>query len=50
MTTTTAPAIDQPTFIITEEIHVDASIETTFESLLAHLGRLNETPDGSPWR
>ena len=48
MTTTTAPAIDQPTFIITEEIHVDASIETTFESLLAHLGRLNETPDGKP--
>ena len=48
MTTTTAPAIDQPTFIITEEIHVDASIETTFASLLAHLGRLNETPDGRP--
>jgi hypothetical protein len=48
MTTTTAPAIDQPTFIITEEIHVDASIETTFASLLAHLGRLNETPDGKP--
>ena len=48
MTTTTAPAIDQPTFIISEEIHVDASIETTFASLLAHLGRLNETPDGKP--
>ena len=48
MTTTTAPAIDQPTFIISEEIHVDASIGTTFASLLAQLGRLNETPDGKP--
>ena len=33
MTTTTAQAIDQPTFIITEEIFVEASIETTFASL-----------------
>ena len=47
MTTTTAQAIE-PTFIITEEIRVDASMETTFNSLVAHLGRLNETPDGRP--
>ena len=46
--TTTAQAIDQPTFIITEEIFVQASIETTFASLVAQLGRLNETPDGKP--
>jgi hypothetical protein len=46
--TTTAQAVDQPTFTITEEILVRASLETTFGSLLAHLGRLNETPDGRP--
>jgi len=46
--TTTAQAVDQPTFIITEEILVRASMETTFASLLAQLGRLNETPDGKP--
>jgi hypothetical protein len=46
--TTTLQAVDQPTFTITEEIHVRASIETTFNSLLAQLGRLNETPDGKP--
>lgn len=46
--TTTVQAVDQPTFTITEEILVRASIETTFGSLLAHLGRLNETPDGRP--
>jgi uncharacterized protein YndB with AHSA1/START domain len=47
MTTTTAQAIE-PTFTITDEIRVDASMETTFNSLVAHLGRLNETPDGRP--
>ena len=46
--TTTAQAVDQPTFTITEEILVRASKETTFASLLAQLGRLNETPDGKP--
>ena len=46
--TTTSTGIDQPTFTITEEILVRASIETTFASLLAQLGRLNETPDGKP--
>lgn len=46
--TTTAQAVDQPTFTITEEILVRASMEQTFESLLAQLGRLNETPDGKP--
>ena len=46
--TTTAQAAEQSTITITEEIHVRASIETTFASLVAQLGRLNETPDGRP--
>lgn len=33
---------------ITKEIHVHASIETTFESLLEQMGPSNEGPDGSP--
>ena len=48
MSTTTAPAIETPTLVITEEIVVQASIETTFNSLLVQLGRQNETPDGKP--
>jgi len=44
--TTTASASE--TFTITEEISVRASIERTFESLIAQMGRLNETPDGTP--
>ncbi len=31
-----------------KEIHVHASIETTFESLLEQMGPYNEGPDGSP--
>jgi hypothetical protein len=46
--TTTAQVTDQPTITITEEIHVRASLDKTFESLLAQLGPLNETPDGKP--
>lgn len=45
--TTTAQATETQ-FTITEEILVHASLETTFESLLAQVGRLNETPDGKP--
>ena len=44
--TTTASASE--TFTITEEIVVRASLERTFESLIAQMGRLNETPDGTP--
>jgi len=47
MTTTISQTIE-PTFIIAEEIEVHASIEATFASLIANLGRLNETPDGKP--
>jgi hypothetical protein len=46
MTTTAQPAENQIT--ITEDIFVEASIETTFNSLLAQLGRQNETPEGNP--
>jgi hypothetical protein len=44
--TTTALAPD--TFTIAEEIHVRATLEKTFASLIAQMGRLNETPDGKP--
>ena len=46
--TTTAPVSESQTFTITEEIDVRASIEQTFQSLVAHMGRLNETPEGTP--
>jgi uncharacterized protein YndB with AHSA1/START domain len=44
--TTVAPVNDA--FTITEEILVRASLEKTFASLLAQMGQLNETPDGTP--
>src|SRR5262245_22289161 len=44
--TTIAPVSE--TFTIIEEIHVRASLERTFESLIVQMGRLNETPDGTP--
>jgi activator of Hsp90 ATPase-like protein len=46
--TTTAPVSEIQTFTITEEIRVRASLERTFASLLAQMGRLNETPEGAP--
>ena len=48
MMTTTAPVSENQTFTITEEIRVRATLEQTFQSLMAHLGRLNETPEGMP--
>ena len=44
--TTVAPVSD--TFTITEEILVRATLDKTFASLIAQMGRLNETPDGKP--
>ena len=44
---TTATLAAEP-FTINEEIFVRASLEKTFRSLLAQMGRLNETPDGKP--
>jgi hypothetical protein len=47
MTTIAAPT-DNLVFTLTEEIDVHASLDKTFASLLAQMGRLNETPDGKP--
>ena len=44
--TTVAPVSE--TFTITEEILVRAALDKTFASLIANMGRLNETPDGKP--
>src|SRR5260370_15140776 len=33
---------------ITQEVHVNASLEKTFESMLEQLGPFNETPEGRP--
>jgi hypothetical protein len=44
---TTATMAREP-LAIREEIFVRASLEKTFASLLAQMGRLNETPDGKP--
>jgi len=45
---TTTAQVSETQFTITEGILVRASLETTFESLLAQLGPLNETPEGKP--
>ena len=45
----TAQTLENLTLTIAEEMHVQASIDTTFESLLAQIGRLNATPDGKPF-
>ncbi len=44
----TAPAIDNLTLLITEEIHVRASLDATFAALLEQLGPYNERMDGTP--
>lgn len=46
--TTRVPVSEAQTFTITEEIAVCASLQQTFESLVANMGPLNEHPDGSP--
>lgn len=49
MTTTLSGADQQTqTLTIAEDIHVRASQEATFASLITQLGRQNETPDGKP--
>lgn len=39
---------DHLTLNLTEEIHVRASLEATFEALLVQMGPENEAPDGTP--
>jgi hypothetical protein len=45
----TAPTIENLTLDLTQEIQVRASVDATFASLLAQMGRYNETPDGKPF-
>ena len=40
------PTVDNLSLTVKDEILVRASVEHTFDSVLAQLGRLNETPDG----
>jgi uncharacterized protein YndB with AHSA1/START domain len=44
--TLTAPAIENMTLSIKQEIHVNAPLEKTFAALLEQIGPHNETPDG----
>jgi hypothetical protein len=44
--TTMLSGTEQATIVIAEEIDIEASLETTFASLLVQMGRQNETPDG----
>jgi uncharacterized protein YndB with AHSA1/START domain len=44
---TTVATVNE-TFTIREEIHVRASMEKTFASLLAEMGPRNQTPEGVP--
>jgi hypothetical protein len=46
MTTMTLPDVDSLSLLITQEIRVRASIDTTFAALLEQLGPLNQRPDG----
>jgi hypothetical protein len=39
-------SLEQLTLTITEEIHVQAALQTTFETLLEEMGPHNETPSG----
>src|SRR6202035_847018 len=42
----TAPAIEKMSVSITEDIHVQAQLDVTFESLLEQLGPFSETTEG----
>jgi len=53
--TATLPGIESLTLTVAQEIHVRASLETTFEALLEQIGPENETPENKmpmtlePW-
>jgi uncharacterized protein YndB with AHSA1/START domain len=44
----TTVAMANETFTIKEEIHVRASLENTFASLVSEMGARNQGPDGTP--
>lgn len=46
--TATMTEIESLSLSITQEIHVNAPIEVTFDALLEQLGPANEKPDGTP--
>jgi Activator of Hsp90 ATPase homolog 1-like protein len=46
--TTTAPTLENLTLNLTQEIHVRASLDATFDALLEQIGPANETPEGTP--
>ena len=46
--TTMAQPLVTPTLTVSEEIHVRASLEHTFDSLIVQMGRQNQAPDGRP--
>jgi len=46
MSSTSSAAIENLTLSVTQEIHVRASLETTFAALLEQLGPGGDTPDG----
>jgi len=41
-------SIESMTLNIAQEIHVNASLQITFDALLEQMGHGNETPDGKP--
>jgi len=46
-TMTTVPGIESLTLLVTKEVHVQASVEDTFEALLEQMGEGNSTPEGA---
>jgi uncharacterized protein YndB with AHSA1/START domain len=42
----TQPGIESLSVVITQEIHVEASLENTFAAILEQIGPYNETPQG----
>jgi uncharacterized protein YndB with AHSA1/START domain len=47
MMTATLSEIDSLSLSVTQEIHVNAPIDVTFDALLEQLGPANEAPDGT---
>ena len=45
-TISTTPGIESLTLLVTQEIHVSASLQDTFAALLEQLGPENTTPEG----
>lgn len=44
-TSSTMPGIESLTLVVNQEIHVKASLETTFEALVEQIGPENESPE-----